>query len=949
MPILNQHWYNRNEGNAYPVDEAVSSVDDNGIRLPSTILADLNLRWPEELGKYAFISAVSVTRGMVTIAIQASHDPLTVIDCVPLGIVSVARPITRYKNYAIEAQAPGVGGWVAFGSGADDTVPYTGRFSTPAQGRIAPRAARAYRSLPVSSLSVQNVLPALTGTVRLTGAKPLEVVKESREIRGINRDVIVVRLVQPDETGGQTNDTQVEQSIFHQYAGPCSGRPESHTCGDPQPIEFINSVGPDCDGVIHIVFSGCADISHISEPCGVLVDCNLGQVEACVNAYIPFPGGSLPGEYTPSASSVPNPPPESESGLSVSDHFLGGLPWTDCFLHGIAESFEVKSGLWLFDIGYDPHRPCLTSASSTSSTSSISSLSCFDVSVSGSATSASEDLGPCDCCDVWDQTLIDVTLSGFAPPNAALNGTYTLSPLQGNPCQWGSGALNVGTPNLLLTGIQLIYLHPVNNTFLPNVYLRFFGHVNGGVGTLTVYGADAMVCPGTTITTNTGLTSTGGFPTHVPVTTRVIGGCPGSGTENLARIRQKFATSRNDNAATYCTEWNGASWPVATKPGSTLVAIVLPVSIFVGFNIPPNWVFRAQIGSGNHYFSVYTIENAPSHTGLLDFRSGADPTPCYLQAVYLELENVLLANIIDITATNINQSGTPFITAQSGSGFLTHTADELALAIYSIKSPSSAISGYTNGYTQEIVSDALNNMSVQVTSKLLTTISDPSTEATGANPAVNLDGGGGLLTFRAITGTAPGHSHGHVVQHCTPYHHSGTSKHVGPLIDPLYTASSAASRNITVWDGFDDYTVHRRVVTDFQVQQGPVGALHNAGIVINYEVNPANLTQVIYYLVEVDADSQHILIRRWTGTNFVTLVSVFVPGIIVGNWYRLTVDTNSNHIGPTIVVHLEGYDNALNMTLGPVQASNWGTPNGRFGLFTDRSVTSYSFWHVEEL
>ena len=61
MAIRNNHWYNLNEQRDYPVDDTASALSDDGSRLPSSLIADLRLRWPSALGRYAFISAAAVT------------------------------------------------------------------------------------------------------------------------------------------------------------------------------------------------------------------------------------------------------------------------------------------------------------------------------------------------------------------------------------------------------------------------------------------------------------------------------------------------------------------------------------------------------------------------------------------------------------------------------------------------------------------------------------------------------------------------------------------------------------------------------------------------------------------------------------------------------------------------------------------------------------------------
>jgi hypothetical protein len=384
MGIANQGWYNRNEGRNYPLDDAATAVADLGGRLPGNVLADFNLRWPADFGRYAFVSALSVTPTLVTLTIQAAEAADSVAGFQPLAVVSVRRPVTAHRAYALRAQAAGVGGWVVFGSGVDDRVPYQARFSGPAQSRLAPRAARAYRPPPVTSVGVLNAEAPLSGVVLLRAQSPLTITKEQREIEGVNRDCVVFRLVDGAGADGFPLPPEArrisgfkEENVFRQFSGPCAGRPESETCGEPTPIEFVNAVGPDCDGVLTVEFAGCAVVAQITGRCGVVVDCGLSVADACLPTELPTSAGLLPSEIGAADVNAPAPvaPAPEEPGESESLVLVGGLlPHVDCFEDLAADDFSVESGLWTFVADDSPTVLCPgeTYAASDSLSNSVS-------------------------------------------------------------------------------------------------------------------------------------------------------------------------------------------------------------------------------------------------------------------------------------------------------------------------------------------------------------------------------------------------------------------------------------------------------------------------------------------------------------------------------------------------------------------------------------------------
>jgi hypothetical protein len=281
LGIRNLGWYNAHEGRPYPLDDSGTLQTDDGRRLPHHLLADLNIRYPYELGPKPFLAAVTVGPALATVTFEVEGGA----GFTPLAAASL--PLTGDFTYVVVPVQPfaaGVGGWVVFGRGVEDGS-FSGRFSTAAQTLLAPRVARRYRRPPVVSLGRLGSAAGLDGVVLLKGQDPIQVVLETMEVAGANRDVIVVRL----------SDTVLGSSsaLLEQFAGPCGARPESGNCGDPQPIETVNGVSPDCNGTINLVFEGCADVAQMGDS-GVVLDCALGLATACPPPHIPNEDGTLP-------------------------------------------------------------------------------------------------------------------------------------------------------------------------------------------------------------------------------------------------------------------------------------------------------------------------------------------------------------------------------------------------------------------------------------------------------------------------------------------------------------------------------------------------------------------------------------------------------------------------------------------------------------------------------
>jgi hypothetical protein len=304
MTVRNQHWYDRNESRAYPLDDSATANTDDGLILPPNIVVDLSMRFPSTAGEFAFFNAITVTPTLVTVMILSTGQAILPSGCepvsasasgsaipdtrVPLAVVSLPKPVPTLVHIPLQPQIEGVGGWIVFGSGINEAGIFSGRFSEPEQSFIVPKAAKSYDPLPVSSFGKFGSQAALTGLVELRAGNDIEIVPTSVTLAGLPRDAIQIRL-----------RDQANVNVFETYTGPCADRPESNTCEGPQPIETINGIGPDCDGRITLEFVGCADARQIvsGAPCGAILDCGFGLIDACsTEDRLPDDQGNLPSD-----------------------------------------------------------------------------------------------------------------------------------------------------------------------------------------------------------------------------------------------------------------------------------------------------------------------------------------------------------------------------------------------------------------------------------------------------------------------------------------------------------------------------------------------------------------------------------------------------------------------------------------------------------------------------
>lgn len=340
----NQGWYDANAARPYPVDDGGTLVADGGAPLPHDVLVDANVRFPRSLGAVACLSSAAVTPRLVTFTFQVADGPLDPAPR-PLAAVAVRRDeLEEGRLVPLRPQADGVAGWVVVGPRAGGG-PLDLRFSSPAQAPLCPRSARPFADPAVPSLARWGAA-GLAGVVRLSGQPPVVVERAVREIEGVSREVIVVRLEDPP-------GTPPERGVLARLAGPCGGRPESGGCGPPAPLESVAGVAPDCDGVLTLEFRGCADAAPYLGGGGLALDCGQPLATACPPPDLPDDDGRLPGEADPLDYSHVVPPVDR-----VEPDTAAGLPFTTCWRGGDANGFVAKSGHWSWGPGGDPYADC---------------------------------------------------------------------------------------------------------------------------------------------------------------------------------------------------------------------------------------------------------------------------------------------------------------------------------------------------------------------------------------------------------------------------------------------------------------------------------------------------------------------------------------------------------------------------------------------------------------
>lgn len=364
MATTNPDWYAAQYTRKYPVDEFATTVGDAGERLPHDILIDCHLRWPIAAGQYAFLSALTVSKNIVTAVFMAADVVDDNAVFLPLAAVTLPRPVHPHVHYPVRALYTGTAGFVVFGDVAE---PFSARFSSPRQTLLVPKCARPYAPLPIPSLGKHGHAVGLTDIVRIAAGTDITITSEELEIGGAPRQALVFRL----------SDSTTSRNLLKNYVGPCGRRPESRNC-DRDGIESINGVRPDCNGNINISFVGML-AGPFSDCAGVTLDQSMGIADVCnrrlsrvIRGVDGCASDSSLSVYDPGDPDEPTDPGDSvasESTASTSTDACSELPFLELFDDPDSLNWTVQIGDFTIVEGLDsPEEPSLGSAGDPLST-----------------------------------------------------------------------------------------------------------------------------------------------------------------------------------------------------------------------------------------------------------------------------------------------------------------------------------------------------------------------------------------------------------------------------------------------------------------------------------------------------------------------------------------------------------------------------------------------------
>lgn len=256
MRIVTKEFLNENAFSNYPIDakatyEPYKAEDVSRI---NSLLLDMRISIPSNIANTAFVAGIKVSESLVSMVVMGVKDSTnyaakvppqppfssseyTAFSAVVLGTVTADRSVALTQTpISISGELPGVGGWVVFGPGIENTGSWS--FSGPESSMISSLAVSRYDYGGVTTVARKGFQTTLDGNISLVGQNGIEVVEDTDNTLSIKFTGTV---------------SEVKTSLS-EYKGECGRRPETDTCTF-NPIKSINNIKPEesSSGVNEIV------------------------------------------------------------------------------------------------------------------------------------------------------------------------------------------------------------------------------------------------------------------------------------------------------------------------------------------------------------------------------------------------------------------------------------------------------------------------------------------------------------------------------------------------------------------------------------------------------------------------------------------------------------------------------------------------------------------------
>lgn len=163
--------------------------------------------------------------------------------------------------------------------------------------------------------------------------------------------------------------------------------------------------------------------------------------------------------------------------------------------------------------------------------------------------------------------------------------------------------------------------------------------------------------------------------------------------------------------------------------------------------------------------------------------------------------------------------------------------------------------------------------------------------------------------------------------------------------------NDSSRRNVMVWEDCGiDSSFAKKVTTHLKLTNG--ASRRNGGVIMNYHlVDPFTNPHVEYFIAQINQNDNRVELVRYNGASLI-LENFVTPGVPFSftDWYEITAEAQDEGGGNTRItvtvnnVSSPGWPQVSFSLL----TNRWGNDDGHYGIHTNRAITDFSFWGLED-
>jgi hypothetical protein len=175
--------------------------------------------------------------------------------------------------------------------------------------------------------------------------------------------------------------------------------------------------------------------------------------------------------------------------------------------------------------------------------------------------------------------------------------------------------------------------------------------------------------------------------------------------------------------------------------------------------------------------------------------------------------------------------------------------------------------------------------------------------------------------------------------------HFGFFSHAsGKLVGGSFSRNVATYEPVAAPAGF-----YKKATAKVQLISELPGSLHNASVVANFNNS--------YFVAEIDWDGHYrgfkmFRIAEFDGSQWLNIYAVAVPTLQLGDLYDLSLSVLPHEEANKawLVANLKGITNpGIDLEIGPVAVSGYGTATGYFGIGSNRSAANFDNFRIQSI